>query len=670
MGWKRNTSVSTRDAHGARRDSPRPRRSFRKPFATLVGFSLVLQLLALPPAAAGTALTQMFSFAGRHGSAATGGTLRAQPNTGDSCALNATSSATLAGIPAAATITAAYLTWSGSGGTVDTTTTFQGSSRTADRTYTEIFDPTGYNLRFFTAVDDVTSLVATTRNGTYTFGGLTVDSSSTYCNVKAVLSTWSLFVVFQDPAQPNRVINLYEGLEAARGSASTATISGFVYPATGGDAKFVATVLEGDPDLSASLGGFNEQFTFNGTIMSDSYNPAANPYNSASNVLASNTTYGLDLDSWNVNTLVAPGATSATLRISSGADLVLVTSALLQVQSLVADLSVTNTVSNPTPNQSSTVTFTVTLANAGPDAATGVSVTDQMPAGLTYLSHTTTQGTYTSGTGVWNVGTVNSGNSATMTITARAVAAGGTTVVNTAQVSASGIPDPDSKPANNVATEDDQASASITVNRPPVANPNSYSTAEDTTLTVPAPGVLGNDNDPDGNPITVTGHTQPPNGSVTVAANGSISYVPNANFHGTDTFSYTISDGKGATASTTVTITVTPQNDPPIAVNDTRTTNEDTPVTVPVLTNDSDIDGDSLTVTVVSNPPNGTAVINADNTVTYTPDPDFNGTDTFTYTSPTETAEPAPPPSPSTSPPSTTTRLPSTTPTAPTRTRH
>ena len=600
--------------------------------AIVAGFTLVLQLLVIAPADAGTALTQVFSFAGRHGSVTTGGTLRSQSNSGNACSLNSTSTANLTGIPTSASITAAYLIWSGSGSSVDTTVTFQGSPRSADRTYTETFDPSGYNLRFFTGVDDVTSLVATTRNGTYTFGGLTVDSSSTYCDVKAVLSTWSMFVVYQDASQPNRVINLYEGLEYARGSASTATISGFVYPASGGDAKFAAVVLEGDPDLSAALGGFSEQFTFNGTVMSDSYNPAANPYNSASNVLASSTTYGLDLDSWNVSSLVAPGATSATLRVSSGADLVLVTAALLEVQSLVADLSLTKTVSNPTPTQSSTVTYTVRLTSAGPDAATGVAVTDQLPAGLTYLSHTVSQGTYSSVTGVWNVGTVNPAGSATMTITARVTATGGTSIVNTAQVSTSSIPDPDSKPGNNLPTEDDQASASITVNRPPVANPNSYTTAEDTPLNVAASGVLANDSDPDGDPITVTGYTQPANGAVTVNANGSLTYIPNPNFNGTNTFSYTIADGKGGTATTTVTVTVTPTNDPPVAVNDSRSTNEDTPVTVTVLANDSDPDGDPLTVQSITQPTNGAAVINAGGTVTYTPSPNFNGADSFTYT--------------------------------------
>jgi hypothetical protein len=76
----------------------------------------------------------------------------------------------------------------------------------------------------------------------------------------------------------------------------------------------------------------------------------------------------------------------------------------------------------------------------------------------------------------------------------------------------------------------------------------------------------------------------------------------------------------------------TPANDPPNAVDDTGATTSNTPVTITVLANDTDPDGDTLTVTSVSDPPNGTAVRNADNTVTYTPDNNFVGNDSFTYT--------------------------------------
>jgi CshA-type fibril repeat protein len=165
------------------------------------------------------------------------------------------------------------------------------------------------------------------------------------------------------------------------------------------------------------------------------------------------------------------------------------------------------------------------------------------------------------------------------------------------------------------------------VNDPPVAANDTASTNEDTPVTIP---VLTNDTDVEGNPLTVTSASSP-NGTVTINADGTISYSPNANFNGTDTITYTISDGNGGTSTATVTVTVNPVNDPPVAANDTASTNEDSPVTIPVLANDTDVDGDPLTVTAASSP-NGTVTINADGTISYTPNANFNGTDTITYT--------------------------------------
>jgi VCBS repeat-containing protein len=101
------------------------------------------------------------------------------------------------------------------------------------------------------------------------------------------------------------------------------------------------------------------------------------------------------------------------------------------------------------------------------------------------------------------------------------------------------------------------------VNDAPTAAPDAYSTAEDTTLTVAAPGVLGNDTDPDGNPLTAVLVSPPSRGSLTLNANGSFTYMPAANLNGTDSFTYRASDGSLSSAPATVTITVTAANDAP-----------------------------------------------------------------------------------------------------------
>ena len=110
-------------------------------------------------------------------------------------------------------------------------------------------------------------------------------------------------------------------------------------------------------------------------------------------------------------------------------------------------------------------------------------------------------------------------------------------------------------------------------------------------------------------------------------------YTPNANFFGSDSFVYEVSDGNGGTAQATVNITVGSVNDGPVAADDTFVTTEDASLTDSVLGNDSDTDGDTLTVntTPVSDPANGTVVLNSDGTFTYTPDANFFGSDSFVY---------------------------------------
>ena len=167
-------------------------------------------------------------------------------------------------------------------------------------------------------------------------------------------------------------------------------------------------------------------------------------------------------------------------------------------------------------------------------------------------------------------------------------------------------------------------------NRPPEAVDDAAATTAGQPVTIP---VLANDSDPDGDPLTVTGVTQPANGSVQVNPNQSVTYTPFAGFTGTDTFTYTISDGRGGTATASVTVTVTQSstNLPPVANNVAATTQQGQAVTIDVTANDSDPDGDPLTVTAVTQPAHGSTSILSASTVRYTPEPGFHGTDTFGY---------------------------------------
>ncbi|MEM8670113.1 MAG: Ig-like domain-containing protein [Planctomycetota bacterium] len=165
-------------------------------------------------------------------------------------------------------------------------------------------------------------------------------------------------------------------------------------------------------------------------------------------------------------------------------------------------------------------------------------------------------------------------------------------------------------------------------NDSPVAVNDSVETTEDVPIQI---NVLSNDTDPENDTLTVQSFTQPSNGSVS-NSNNVLTYTPAANFNGSDSFSYTINDGNGNTDSAVVTISVSAVNDGPVAVDDEATTDQGEAVDIAVLTNDSDIDGDLLTVTGVSTPTSGVAAINNDGSVTYTPEDGFAGSDSFTYT--------------------------------------
>ncbi|HAO61977.1 MAG TPA: hypothetical protein DCQ90_08780 [Erysipelotrichaceae bacterium] len=198
-------------------------------------------------------------------------------------------------------------------------------------------------------------------------------------------------------------------------------------------------------------------------------------------------------------------------------------------------------------------------------------------------------------------------------------------------------PDSFTYQVNDGMADSNIVTVSITVNPindAPVAQDDNYSIDEDNTLNVAAPGVLTNDSDVDGPSLNISLLTDVTHGSLTLNADGSFSYTPNANFNGIDSFTYTLSDGT-LTDTATVTITVNPVNDAPVAQDDSYIIDEDNPLSVPaagVMENDSDVDGPSLNVSLLSDVSNGTLVLNPDGSFEYTPDANFNGVDSFTYT--------------------------------------
>jgi VCBS repeat-containing protein len=172
-------------------------------------------------------------------------------------------------------------------------------------------------------------------------------------------------------------------------------------------------------------------------------------------------------------------------------------------------------------------------------------------------------------------------------------------------------------------------SVATAVNTAPVADAQAVTTAEDTPVAVTLTG-----SDLDGDTLTYSVTGGPTNGTLSGTA-PNLTYTPNANYNGADSFTFVVNDGTVDSAAATVSITVTPVNDAPVAADDAYTTSEDIALTVAapgVLVNDTDVDvGDTLTAALVSGSANGTVVLASNGAFVYTPNANFNGSDTFTY---------------------------------------
>lgn len=172
----------------------------------------------------------------------------------------------------------------------------------------------------------------------------------------------------------------------------------------------------------------------------------------------------------------------------------------------------------------------------------------------------------------------------------------------------------------------DTATVTVTVNTPPKAVDDKATTPYGTPAVI---NVLENDIDPNGDELTVVSASGAMHGTATIVENN-IQYTPALGYHGTDTFTYTIKDAFGATDTANVKVTVLRNNTPPVAVDDSYWTYQNLSITILVLENDSDPEGDTLTVTEVNAPSNGTVYKNGINVV-YVPKVDFIGNDSFSY---------------------------------------
>jgi len=163
-------------------------------------------------------------------------------------------------------------------------------------------------------------------------------------------------------------------------------------------------------------------------------------------------------------------------------------------------------------------------------------------------------------------------------------------------------------------------------NSAPIAKDDYAGIKEDNSILV---DVLSNDSDADGDKLDLSINSKPQNGVAEIKS-GKVLYTPNLNYNGSDSFEYTISDGK-AKSSAIVTIDIEAVNDRPVAKDDKITTKDNEKVIIDVLSNDSDVEGDALTIKLISKPAKGSAQIE-DNKIEYTPEEGSLGDIEFNYT--------------------------------------
>jgi trimeric autotransporter adhesin len=341
------------------------------------------------------AITRFVRDTGNINFVTTGGSLRTQDNTGNSCAMGTTSSQNLSGIPLGTTIRNAYLYWGGSGSTADTAVTLNGSAVTASRTFARTWVNGGNNYPFFGGFANVTSLV--TGNGNFTFGDLTVNTGTPFSGNSTCAGGWALIVIYESPTERLRAINVFDGLDYFYGSQLTLTPDGYRVPSTNIDGRIAVFTLDGDPGNSTTNNGFDEALRFNTNLLDDGIVvpnsvPTVQQFDGTINTQGISTSYGVDVDQYDISAYLTPGQTSGTTQYSAGADLVLLMAQIVSATSDPAvDLSV---VKSHTGNfvSGGTGTYTITVSNAaGMEREDNtVTVVDTLPAGLTFNSFTGT----------------------------------------------------------------------------------------------------------------------------------------------------------------------------------------------------------------------------------------------------------------------------------------
>ncbi|GGB86456.1 hypothetical protein GCM10007424_28150 [Flavobacterium suaedae] len=275
-------------------------------------------------------------FNGRYDFTFVGNTLNpVENNPSPTCDILTSSSAEL-NLDSADQVIAAYLYWAGSG-TGDFDIELNGNPITAERNFPlSALNTDGLTREYFSAFADVTSLVQTTGNGTYTVSELDLTDIVTdplYCNIKTNFGGWAIIVFYQNPNLPLNQLNLYDGLQYVPPFISVTLPSLNVIDNAGAKIGFLA--WEGDASLAVT-----ETLSINGNPLSNALNPINNAFNGTNSVTGSNELYNMDLDIYDIQNNIQIGDESAEITLESGQDFVMVNAIVTKLNSQLPDATI------------------------------------------------------------------------------------------------------------------------------------------------------------------------------------------------------------------------------------------------------------------------------------------------------------------------------------------
>jgi len=289
-------------------------------------------VICLPLYNVGQNITLYEQVNGRYDFTFVGNTLNSAENNPTNTFVTGTSSSADLNLNTDDTVIRAYLYWAGSGDG-DFEVDINGVSITADRTFSHsrFFAPNTFT--YFSAFKDITSLVQTTGNGTYTLSNLDISSfEPLHYTRKTNFAGWAILIVYENPNLTLNQLNIYDGLQGVPDALQINLTDLFVLNNTNAKAGFIA--WEGDSQLPT------ETFTVNGVAISNPFNPINNVFNSTNSVTGSNTLYNMDLDIYQIDSFISIGDTSATITLSSFQDFIMINTVITKLNSQLPDATI------------------------------------------------------------------------------------------------------------------------------------------------------------------------------------------------------------------------------------------------------------------------------------------------------------------------------------------